>query len=73
MTLAAWLLSLAGPMLIKALIAIGVGTLAFTGVNEALHGLIQIAQSSWGGVPADVAALAGLAGIPECIGLIAGP
>jgi len=71
-TLATILMGLAGPLVIKALIAVGLGTLTFTGVTVALNGLISMAVTNWGGVPADVLQLASLAGIPQCMGIIAG-
>lgn len=72
MPLATFLLSLIGPLAIRALLALGIGTLTFTGVTVALNGLIGIAQSNWAGVPSDVLALASIAGIPEAIGIVCG-
>jgi len=71
-TLAAFLMSMAGPIVIKALIALGIGTLTFTGVVGALDGLILMAQNNWSGVSAVVVQLSALAGIPECLGIITG-
>ena len=71
-TIAAFLMSVVGPLFIKALIAIGVGTVTFTGVTAALDGLIQLAQTNWLGVSAVVLQLSGLAGIPEALGIITG-
>ena len=70
--LAAWLVGLAGPMVIKALMALGIGTITFTGVTEALQGLITMTTSNWASVPSDVLMLASVAGIPQAIGIITG-
>lgn len=70
--LSAWLLSIAGPFVLKALTALGIGTMTFTGVTEALSGLLSIAQSNWSALPANVLTLASLAGIPQGLGIIAG-
>jgi len=71
-TLFTFLMGAAGPIVLRALTMLGIGTVTFTGVTAALDGLISMAQSNWSSVPADVLQLAGLAGIPECLGIIAG-
>ncbi len=71
-TLAAWLMTMAGPLLIKALLAVGIGTLTFTGVTVALNELIGMATTNWASVPVAVLGLASVAAIPQCLGIIAG-
>jgi hypothetical protein len=63
---------MAGPLVIKALMAIGLGTLTFTGTTEALNALIAMATTNWASVPSDVLQLASVAGIPQAIGIITG-
>ena len=70
--LSTWLLGMAAPLVLKVLAALGMGTLAFTGVAVALQGLIDMATSNWSSIGSDVLALASLAGFPEALGLIAG-
>jgi hypothetical protein len=70
--LLAGLLSLAGPVIIRMLIALGIGTLTFTGVTTALQDLIGAAVSSWASVPSAILALASIAGIPQALGIVAG-
>lgn len=72
MTWITMLMGLAGPLVLRALTVIGLGTLTFTGVTVALQGLIDIAVSNYASVPSDVLGLAGVAGIPQCIGIICG-
>jgi hypothetical protein len=72
MNLAAWLLSMAGPLVLRALTVLGLGTLTFTGVTASLQGLIDLAVSNWASLGADILALASLAGIPQSLGIITG-
>jgi len=72
MNLFSFLLAAAGPLVLRALTMLGIGTLTFTGVTEGLTAIISSAQSNWASIPSDVLGLAGLAGIPECMGIIAG-
>lgn len=71
-TLAGFLFSAIGPLVVKALLALGIGTLTFTGVTTALAALVQSAQTNWSSIPADVISLASLAGVPDGIGIIVG-
>lgn len=72
MPLISMLMSLAGPLALRVLTVLGLGTVTFTGVASSLQGLIDLAVTNYGGLSADVLALAGLAGIPQALGLIAG-
>lgn len=71
-TLVTFLMGMVGPMVIKALIAVGVGTVTFTGVTATLESLFAMSQSSWGGMLPAVLGLASVAGIPECLGIVTG-
>lgn len=68
----AFLLSVAGPIALRVLFALGIGTLTFTGVDAAFAALVASVQSNFGGLPADVLKLASLAGIHQCLGLLLG-
>lgn len=71
-TLASLLMGLAGPMLLRALTVVGVGTVTFTGVTQALEALITNMQSSWSALPAAMLALASIAGVPQALGIVVG-
>lgn len=71
-TLATLLMGLAGPLVLRALVVLGVGTMTFTGVTESLQSLIDMATNNWSSLPSDLLALASIAGIPQCLGIIAG-
>lgn len=72
MQLGAWLLALVGPLVIKAIIALGFTALVFTGVTELVNQLIASAQSSWSAIPVAVLQLCSLSGIPESLGMLFG-
>jgi hypothetical protein len=71
-TLAAFLMSMVGPLAIRVLTMVGISILTFTGVTESLTFLIDAAKANYAGLPADLLGLAGLAGVPQGIGLILG-
>lgn len=71
-TIAAFLMGMAGPLLFRVITMLGISTLTFTGVTVALQSLIDMATSNWSSLPSDVLALASIAGIPQCLGIIAG-
>ena len=70
--LAQWLLAMAGPLVMRVLLSLGLSVVTFVGVKEAANGLVSNVQSLYGGLPADVAALAGLAGVGEGLGIVLG-
>lgn len=70
--LAAWLLALVGPLVMRAVVALGFTAVTFTGVSVLANSLITMAQQNWAGMPLVVLQVAGLSGIPECLGMIAG-
>lgn len=72
MTWVAWLMGLVGPLALRVLSALGMGMIAFTGVNELVQGLVSAAQSSWSSLPSAVLGLCSLAGMPQALGLIFG-
>lgn len=71
-SLSAILMTMAGPLVLRILTILGVGTMTFTGVTVALQGLIDMATTNWSSLPSDILALASIAGIPQCLGIIAG-
>lgn len=72
MSIASLLMALAGPMALRVLTVLGIGTLTFTGVTEGLQSLIMAAQTNWDTIGADLLGLASIAGIPQGIGIIFG-
>jgi Protein of unknown function (DUF2523) len=72
MNFATLLMGLIGPMALRVLTILGIGTVTFTGVSASLQSLIDMAVTNYAGMSADVLALCGLAGIPQAIGIICG-
>jgi hypothetical protein len=72
MPLAAWLMTLAGPLVLRVLTVLGIGTITFTGVTTGLQSLIDLAVTNWASLSVDILGLAGIAGIPQAIGIICG-
>jgi hypothetical protein len=68
----AFLLTIVGPLALRALLALGIGTLTFTGVDTAFGGLVTMVINNFGGLPAAVLQLISLASIPTSIGIVLG-
>lgn len=72
MNIAAWLIAMVGPVVIRGIIALGFTAVTLTGVTAASNQLVQIAQQNWASIPTTVMQLASLSGIPEMLGMISG-
>ncbi len=72
MTLAAWLLALVAPLVVRGVIALGFTAVVFTGVTAGVNQLVASAQAGWSSLPTAVLQLASLSGIPESLGMIFG-
>ena len=71
-TIAAWLLTLVGPMVMRAIIAAGFTVITFAGVTALVNQLVQQAQAGWQSLPTTTLQLASLCGLPEVMGMIFG-
>lgn len=72
MNWAGFLLSMVGPIVARAVIALGFTAVTFTGVTALTNSLVQTAVSNWGGMPAAVLQLAALSGVPDVLGMLFG-
>lgn len=72
MNVFAWLLAAIGPLVIRAIVALGFSVVTYAGVMVLLNQLISSAQSSWASLPASVIQLCTLAGIPQALGILVG-
>ena len=68
----AGLLLLCGPLVIRAIIALGFTVLTFTGITAIVAQLVALAQANWSAMPAGVLQLAALSGIPTGLGMVFG-
>lgn len=72
MTLAQFLVSIVGSLVVRAVIALGFTAVTFTGATGIWSSLLSLAQSSWSGIPLATMQLATLSGIPQGIGTVFG-
>ncbi|AIS95633.1 DUF2523 domain-containing protein [Burkholderia thailandensis] len=72
MTWATFLLSLVQPIIVQALVALGVGVVTVAGIDLALNQAMQWLTSSVGGLGSDVANVLAMGGIFQGIGYIGG-
>lgn len=72
MTWATFLLAMVQPLIVQALIALGVGVLTVTGVDLALNQAFSWITSSVGGMPSDLANLLALGGVFQGMGYLCG-
>jgi Protein of unknown function (DUF2523) len=72
MTLAAWLMSLIGPLVIQGLIALGVGVLTVTGIDLAVNQALAWVTSAVGGMSADMVNVLALAGVFQGMSYVGG-
>lgn len=64
------LLFLAGPLVIKALVTLGIGIVTFVGVDALVSAALNEIVSRFSGLPAAVAQIAGLLGVDVAITII---
>lgn len=72
MNIAAFLIAMIGPMVVRGIIALGFTAITFTGVTVTADALVSYAQNSWSSLPLVVLQLASLSGIPEFFGMVFG-
>lgn len=72
MPIAAFLMSIASPIVIRVLTQLGIGIVSYVGVEAAVNGLISLAHNSWSGLPAVVLQFMAIAGVNTALGIIAG-
>ncbi|MDO3383853.1 DUF2523 domain-containing protein [Gilvimarinus algae] len=69
--IAVFLATITGPLVARVMLALGVGVISYTGIDVALTELFDRINTSWSGIPANVIAICGLAGIDVFITLVA--
>ena len=72
MNIAAWLLTLVGPLVIRVIAALGFTAVTYTGVTALINQLVSTAQQNWSAMPTAVLQLLTLSGIPQVLGMIFG-
>jgi len=72
MPFATFLLAMVQPLIARILVTVGFSLVTFTGMTVLFDTLTAQAVSAWGGLPATILQLAGLAGIGEALSIITG-
>lgn len=67
-----WLTLAIGPLVKRALVAVGIGTVSYVGASLALNQLLGAAKSALSGLSADVVQILALGGVFEAMSIIAG-
>lgn len=72
MNVAAWLLTLVGPLVVRIIAALGFTAVTYTGVTALISQLVATAQTNWAAMPTAVLQLLTLSAIPQVLGMIFG-
>lgn len=70
--IAAWLGALAWPLVSRVIVAMGLGTVTYIGLNAAITAALTAGKAAMSGLGADVASLIALSGFFEAIAITAG-
>jgi hypothetical protein len=69
---AAFLLAIAGPLARKVMFSLGIGVVAFVGLDLAVSGMLDAARAAWAGMAGDIAAYLAIAGVHKAMAIIGG-
>lgn len=69
-TIGVWLASVIGPLIARALLALGMGVVTYTGATVAVDQALAYVQTSWSGMPAAVVGILALAGFDKFITIV---
>ncbi|MFQ1966855.1 DUF2523 domain-containing protein [Aeromonas veronii] len=72
MPIAAWLLSIASPIVIRVLTQLGIGVVSYVGAEAAVTQMMTLAQTQWSGLPSIVIQFMAIGGFNTALGIIAG-
>ena len=70
MNIAAWLLSIAGPIVTRVLIQLGVGVVSYAAVVAAVNTLISRARGNYDNLPSDILQVFSIAGFNDAFGIV---
>ena len=65
-----FLAAIIGPLVSRVLLSLGVGIVAYKGVDTMLEGVRSTVEGAWGGVGSDIVAIASIAGFDQVITII---
>lgn len=70
--LGTWLVSLAGPIIRRMMLALGFGVVSYAAVSTALTAALGAAKAAFAGMGSDTLAFVAMAGFPTALSVIAG-
>ena len=68
----AWLLAAVAPLAKRVLIALGIGTITYTGVDALISAVQSSISQQFGQLSAELAGLVAMTGFFDCIGILLG-
>lgn len=71
-SIAAWLGALAWPLVSRVIMALGIGTVTYVGLNAAITGALGAAKGALGGLGGELGGLIALSGFFEAMSITAG-
>lgn len=72
MQLAAWLISLAWPIVKRVLLALGIGVVSYEGLALLAGQMESAVRATWGGLGGPILDIATLGGFPLAVGIVIG-
>ena len=68
--IAVFLATIIGPLVARVLLSLGVGIVAYKGVDVMLENLVATVQGAWDGVGANIVTIASMAGIDQFVSIV---
>lgn len=72
MDIASWLADIVKPIVTRAFVALGFGTVTYTGATSAIGGAIDAVKNTFGGLTADISQLLAMSGIFDALAIASG-
>ncbi|MGN8004865.1 DUF2523 domain-containing protein [Acidovorax sp. 22279] len=66
------IMAMVSPLIARIFVTLGLSMVSFVGMDLLMDQVIATAQNAWGGLPAGILQLAGLAGIGQALSIIFG-
>lgn len=66
------LMAMVSPLIARIMVTLGLSMVTFVGMDLVMDQVIATAQNAWGGLPAGILQLAGLAGVGQALSIIFG-
>lgn len=66
------IMAMVSPLIARIFVTLGLSMVSFVGMDLLMDQVIAYAQNAWGGLPAGILQLAGLAGVGQALSIIFG-